>query len=185
MYKTHQRRKLIPNLKNLSLVLFATNVPNFLLLFATGADGEKLTRDIGSLKTLCRQNLHQGCNTGTHTLPVHSCATMYRLLQDILHWQGLCLNGWIRAMIAFSNIFNLLNMIRCIASGRCIASLEGACTHLQNSPICHSSQQSRSASNSKKCTNCFTSWWCAWSIAATRTPGSSCKIACAAGWRIS
>ena len=50
-------------------------------------DGEKLTSDIGSLKTLCRQNLHQGRNTGTHTLPVHSCATMYRLLQDILHWQ--------------------------------------------------------------------------------------------------
>ena len=38
--------------------------------------------------------------------------------------------------------------------------------------------------NRKNCINGFMSWWCALRIAATRTPESSCKIACATSWLI-
>ena len=91
------------------------------------------------IENSCGQNFHQRRNTGTHTRPVHWCATIHRLLQDILHWQGLCrvcigepqfidcfktccigtvfVGFELCAMIAFFTIFNLLNMIRCIASG--------------------------------------------------------------------
>ena len=41
---------------------------------------------------------------------------MHRLLQDILHWQGF-IGSERCAMIAFSEVFNLLNIIRWIASG--------------------------------------------------------------------